>query len=77
MEAQQAGPQPFGNPGGARAQFLARFANAADRPTEVQTSILQALTLMNGKVMTAATSLRTSETLVAVVEAPFLDVPGK
>jgi hypothetical protein len=54
----------------ARSEFLTRFASS-DRPTEAQTSILQALTLMNGKVTTAATSLQKSETLAAVVDAPF------
>jgi hypothetical protein len=54
----------------ARSEFLTRFASA-ERPTEAQTSILQALTLMNGKVIAAATSLETSETLAAVVDSPF------
>jgi hypothetical protein len=62
--------------GGARNDFLTKFASS-ERPTEAQTSILQALTLMNGRVMTAATNVRTSETLLAVIEAPFLDGPGK
>jgi hypothetical protein len=64
------------NLGGARNTFLGKFA-ASDRATETQTSILQALTLMNGQVMTAVTSTRRSETLVAVVESPFLNLPGK
>jgi hypothetical protein len=66
---------PFGI-GTTRNEFLTRFASS-ERPTEAQTSILQALTLMNGKVMSAATNVRSSETLLAVVDAPFLDVPGK
>ncbi len=45
----------------------------SERPTEAQTSILQALSLMNGKVIAAATSLEKSETLAAVVDAPFLE----
>lgn len=56
-----------------RSEFLTKFANQTERPVETQTSILQALTLMNGKVVTEATSLRRSETLAAVVEAPFAD----
>jgi hypothetical protein len=63
--------------GGARGEFLSKFAAGTDRATEAQTSILQALTLMNGRVMTAATSLRQSEMLLAVADAPFLDVPAK
>jgi hypothetical protein len=54
----------------ARSEFLTRFA-PSERPVEAQTSILQALTLMNGKVTAAATSLEKSETLAAVVDAPF------
>jgi hypothetical protein len=67
---------PFGI-GGARDEFLNKFAASSDRTTEAQTSILQALTLMNGRLMTAATSVRRSETLQAVVDAPFMDVPAK
>jgi hypothetical protein len=55
----------------ARSEFLTRFA-ASGRAVESQTSILQALSLMNGKVTQAATSLERSETLAAVVDAPFL-----
>jgi hypothetical protein len=55
----------------ARAEFLSRFA-PSERPTEAQTSILQALSLMNGKVTAAATTLQRSELLAAVVDAPFL-----
>jgi hypothetical protein len=62
--------------GGPRDEFLTKFGGT-ERPTEAQTSILQALTLMNGRVMATATSSQRSEYLMAVVDAPFLDVPGK
>jgi hypothetical protein len=55
----------------ARSEFLNRFA-PPDRPTQARTSILQALALMNGKVTAAATTLEKSETLAAVVDAPFV-----
>ena len=45
-----------------RADFVTKFGNSSDKATEVQTSILQALTLMNGKVVADATSLARSET---------------
>jgi hypothetical protein len=64
----------FGALGGnrsARSEFLARFA-ASERPTDKQTSILQALTLMNGKVTATATTVEKSETLASVADAPFL-----
>ncbi len=62
--------QPFGTP---RGEFLNRFDNSADKRTEHQTSILQALALMNGKFIADATSLDRSQTLQAVIESPFLD----
>jgi hypothetical protein len=55
----------------ARTEFLTRFA-LSERPTEAQTSILQALALMNGKVTADATTLEKSETLAAVVDTPFV-----
>jgi hypothetical protein len=61
----------------ARAKFLTKFANQSQRATQAQRSILQALTLMNGKVIADATSLEHSETLAAVIDAPFLDNPGR
>jgi len=54
----------------ARSEFLTKFA-PSERAVDAQTSILQALTLMNGKVIADATSLEKSETLLAVVDAPF------
>jgi hypothetical protein len=62
----------FGGQRSARSEFLTRFANQPERATEAQTSILQALSLMNGKVTAKATSLEHSETLAAIVEAPFV-----
>ncbi len=61
-------PRFFGNPT-TRGRFLTQFANSSDKPTEVQTSILQALSLMNGPL----TDLRNSETMQALVDAPFMD----
>ena len=66
---------PFGG-GGARAEFLARFSNVADKRTETTTSILQALSLMNGRITSDATSLLESKqnrTLGSVCDAPFMD----
>jgi hypothetical protein len=54
-----------------------RFKRQGERPTEVQTSILQALSLMNGRLVDDATVLERSETLGAVADAPFLDTAGK
>src|SRR5262249_11723925 len=54
----------------ARAEFLTKFANTTQRSVDAQTSILQALTLMNGKLVADATSLERSETLAAIADAP-------
>jgi hypothetical protein len=62
--------------GGPREEFITKFSGS-ERATETQTSILQALTLMNGSLMTTATSVSRSETLNAVIDSPFLDMPGK
>jgi len=66
-------PGNFNQDNGVRAEFLTKFANSSDKRTEHQTSILQALSLMNGKFVADATSLEKSETLAALVDAPFLD----
>jgi hypothetical protein len=63
--------------GGARGRFLELFADRDEKPTEAQTSILQALTLMNGQIVTGATSLEAGDTLAAVAEAPYLDTAGR
>ncbi len=55
----------------ARGTFLTKFANQTQRPTQAQRSILQALALMNGKVIADATSLEHSETLTAILVGPF------
>jgi hypothetical protein len=59
----------FGN-NSPRTEFLQKFANHQDKKTEVQTSILQALSLMNGKFIADATSIEKSETLTAIIEFP-------
>jgi Protein of unknown function (DUF1553)/Protein of unknown function (DUF1549) len=59
-----------------RAVFLSKFT-AQEKRTEYQTSIPQALALMNSQLVADVTSLNRSETLGAVAEAPFLDTAGK
>jgi hypothetical protein len=63
-------PLNLGQPTGPRQEFLTRFTNLGERPTEVQTSILQALHLMNGQLVGDATSLENSRTLAAILEYP-------
>lgn len=61
---------------GVRGQFLTKFAST-EKLTEKQTSILQALTMMNGSFMADATSTDRSQFLAGVIDAPFLNVKGK
>ena len=65
------------DPGATRARFLELFADRDARPTEAQTSILQALTLMNGSFVAGATSPETGDVLGAIAEAPYLDTAGR
>lgn len=59
---------------GEKEQFVSRMNEAApESPSDYKGGIPQALMLMNGKLTADATSLDTSRTLRAVVEAPFLD----
>jgi hypothetical protein len=60
-----------------RARFLELFADRDERPTEAQTSILQALTLMNGSFIAGATNTETGDVIGAIAEAPYLDTEGR
>jgi hypothetical protein len=60
-----------------RARFLELFTERDVPPTESQTSILQALTLMNGGFLSAATRPETGEVIGAIAEAPYLDTAGR
>jgi hypothetical protein len=60
-----------------RARLLELFTERDVPPTESQTSILQALTLMNGAFLNAASRPETGETIGAIAEAPYLDTPGR
>jgi hypothetical protein len=56
-----------------RKEFLARFANPSDKATEAQTSVQQALALMNGAIVADATTLARSRPLRALVDFPLMD----
>jgi hypothetical protein len=60
-----------------RQGFLELFTNRDEKPTEGETTILQALALMNGPLMANVTSSESSDTLAAVAEAPYLDTAGR
>jgi hypothetical protein len=71
--------QRFGAPG-VETAFLTQFSNQSDKRTEYQTSILQALAMMNGRLMSdmvEALNLERAGHFAAVVDAPFLDTTEK
>jgi hypothetical protein len=59
-----------------RGEFLTKFASQ-DKRTESTTSILQALSLMNGRIVADATNVERSVTLAGINDAPFLDTSAK
>lgn len=60
-----------------RTEFLELFSNDNDAPTERTTTILQALAMMNGRLIGAATDVANSRTLAAVIEMPFADTADR
>jgi hypothetical protein len=64
-------------PGDARARFLELFSRREERPVDAETTIIQALTMMNGSYIDGATDPETSQVLGAIVKAPFLDTRGR
>ncbi len=50
-------------PGDARARFLELFSSREERPVEAETTIIQALTMMNGSYIDGATNPETSQIL--------------
>lgn len=73
----QATGRPRGENDPGRNEFLRRFARRDEKPTDTQTTILQALSMMNGRLISDSTSLARGATLGAVVDAPFLDTAEK
>ncbi|MCP4783122.1 MAG: DUF1553 domain-containing protein [Fuerstiella sp.] len=55
-----------------RARFLDLFRNNVESPLERETTILQALAMMNGDFINVATSLDDSQTLRAIAEFPAM-----
>jgi hypothetical protein len=60
-----------------RARLMELFTERDVPPTESQTSILQALTLMNGAFVSGATRPESGEVIGAIAEAPYLDTAGR
>lgn len=60
-----------------RAEFLDLFRDSAESSLARETTILQALAMMNGEFIEAATSLEDSQTLRAVAEFPAMTTAEK
>jgi hypothetical protein len=73
---QRGNQRRFSGGGSPRSMFLQKFA-AQEKRTEYQTSIPQALALMNHPLVANATHPEKGETLAAIANAPFLDTAGK
>ena len=57
---------------GPRTEFLNLFRNDSESPLDRETSILQALAMMNGEFVADATNLEDSRTLSAIIEFPLM-----
>ena len=60
-----------------RNRFRELFESQADHPAESQTTILQALAMMNGQTVQSATDVGQNRTLAAVLEADFFTDPER
>jgi Protein of unknown function (DUF1549)/Protein of unknown function (DUF1553) len=69
-------PNSLGPPD-AREHFLATFAKRSEKAVDTQSSIPQALAMMNGEFVAGATSVSKSRTLAALLDLPFLDTAGR
>jgi hypothetical protein len=58
-----------------RKRFVAQFH--VERPVSAERSIVQALSMMNGRLITDLTDPKKNPTLAGAAEAPFLDTGGK
>ncbi|MFT4559032.1 MAG: hypothetical protein ACI93T_001646 [Porticoccaceae bacterium] len=56
-----------------RSRFMEQFSDSNNGPTERQTSVLQALSMMNGRLVTDATALESSRTLSGIIDYPGFD----
>lgn len=61
------------SPNGQRERFRELFGQQVASPGEVQTSILQALLMLNGDFVDQASSPQQSMTLSAIIDAPFFN----
>ena len=65
------------NTGSRRSRFRQLFGQVGDNPADRETSVMQALTLMNGRDVAQATTLGRSKTLFAVTNMPLMSVADR
>jgi hypothetical protein len=68
---------PDGNSARLKTLVMELFKNENADPVDSETTILQALALMNSSVIDASTAPGRGNTLVALLDAPFLDTAGR
>ena len=56
-----------------RQAFIQQFSDSANGPTDRETSVLQALAMMNGSLVAEATDLKQSRTLAGIIDFPGFD----
>jgi hypothetical protein len=61
----------------ARDEFQSRFNDSSVPRTEAPTTILQALSVMNGKYVAQATDPKQSRVFAAIADAPYLNTVGR
>lgn len=60
-----------------RQAFFNSFANSSESATAHETSVIQALTLMNGRIVSESSTLKDSRTLAAVIDYPGWDTAAR
>jgi hypothetical protein len=60
-----------------RGDFQSRFNDSSVPRTEAPTTILQALSIMNGKYVAVATDPKQSRVFAAIADAPYLNTSGR
>jgi hypothetical protein len=60
-----------------RGDFQSRFNDSSVPRTDAPTTILQALSVMNGKYVAGATDPKQSRIFAAIADAPYLDTAGR
>lgn len=77
LEGNQFNLAPFYGQSQLRGMIMQLFKNENSEPVDAEATILQALGLMNSAAIDQSTAPSRGNTLSAVLDAPFLDTPGR